>query len=482
MDVLLINVNDDFSLGLMSIQAVLKKNGVSCRILMGESEGAVMGAIEREKPLIIGITCTSMDYYAAIGTARKIKETVRTPIIFGGIHPTIFPQMIEDPSVDYVCRGEGEYPLLELVESIKSGCPTTAIPNIWAKEKGQITKNPPRPLIHDLDELPFPDWGDYYQKHPLRGMFGVKNFMAGRGCSHNCSFCFNHQYRGIFVENTEYFRQHSVDYIIREVKGMRDRYGVYACHFMDDTFGTDGEWLAEFAEKFGEELGIPFTAAFSADEVDERAIVALRKAGLRMVRMGLESSNERIRRGLLNKGFTNAEYLEKARMMRDKGIKVWTYILHGVITQTDDDTVGDMLMVHRSKPFIADNIILLYYPGLRITEVAEGKKLLVEPPGRRKFPGQKVCPIPYRSFNLYLLFRLGCVWPGLIPPIRLLAKLPFTRGVTDQYAFLEKATQPMRLPRVLWCSASLSWKGFAIFLLKAAGYHLLPGRGGTQNK
>ena len=104
-------------------------------------------------------------YPVILKQCRKIKKKFRIPVILGGVHPTICPEIIHEESIDVVCRGEGEYAFLELLNNMEKGKDITKIKNMWVKKGNQIYKNDMRSLIENLDELPFPDRDIYYKKY-----------------------------------------------------------------------------------------------------------------------------------------------------------------------------------------------------------------------------------------------------------------------------------------------------------------------------
>ena len=109
-------------------------------------------------PDLIGFSVVSDFYPWACIIAQEIKKYCNIPVIFGGIHPTSMPdEVINNSFVDMICLGEGEQALLEVVERLKTGAWPDDVANIWVKSAGGIKKNGLRPLINDLDTLPFPD-------------------------------------------------------------------------------------------------------------------------------------------------------------------------------------------------------------------------------------------------------------------------------------------------------------------------------------
>ena len=146
-------------LGVMYISAVLKSTGHECDIYVGAlekddiSEKALADSAD-----IVCFSCLTSDYHWAIGKARILKDRSSVLTVFGGTHVTLNPEeVIQEPAVDIVCRGEGEYPMVDLVNAVEQKEDYSRIKNLWVKKEGEIKKNAIRDLICDLDSLPFPD-------------------------------------------------------------------------------------------------------------------------------------------------------------------------------------------------------------------------------------------------------------------------------------------------------------------------------------
>ncbi|MFH1092578.1 MAG: cobalamin-dependent protein, partial [Candidatus Omnitrophota bacterium] len=160
------------------------------------------------KPDILAFSVLSTNYTWAKAFAQQIKRVIDIPIVFGGIHPTLSPESVmELDFVDFVIVGDGEQALLELAENL--GCEkrlqTTA--NIWSKKDGIIFSNAPRALIDDLDSLPFPDKGIFYDIMPYLSRHYT--IVTSRGCPHMCTFCCNHTLSKISSGKTKFLRRRS---------------------------------------------------------------------------------------------------------------------------------------------------------------------------------------------------------------------------------------------------------------------------------
>ena len=150
--------------------------------------------------------------------------------------------------VDMVCVGEGEYPLLELVETMERGETNHSIGSIWFKENGKIIKNEIRNTVTDLDELPMPAKDLYYSKstHFSKCYY----IMASRGCAYSCSFCFHSYMRELTRDKGKYLRFRSVDKVISELKMAKEKYNIKSIRFFDDSLGSKFSWLEEFSIKY----------------------------------------------------------------------------------------------------------------------------------------------------------------------------------------------------------------------------------------
>ncbi len=203
------------SLGIEYLSANLKMNGLESKlfldpILFSESgflnnnflgsifsfKKRILKTIIDYQPNLICFSVITDNYKWACDWAREIKKYISTSIIFGGIHPTSVPErVILEPFVDYVCIGEGDIAIVELAQACRDRKNTASIQNIWAKQEGLIFKNEVRPLIYDLDTLPFPDKEFYYSQAPIFN----DGYLAStsRGCPFKCAYCCNNVYHSI---------------------------------------------------------------------------------------------------------------------------------------------------------------------------------------------------------------------------------------------------------------------------------------------
>ena len=116
----------------------------------------LLGLLKDYRADLVGFSLTSSSAVEAVELTRLIRDKLHIPVIWGGSGPTVeAEEFVRDAGL--LCVGEGEHALLDVAEAIDKGAQSFAdISNIWGVENGTVFRNPPRPLVTDLDELPFP--------------------------------------------------------------------------------------------------------------------------------------------------------------------------------------------------------------------------------------------------------------------------------------------------------------------------------------
>lgn len=418
--------------GVMSISAVLKQAGHQCDILVQSLERDFVTAIIKHKPDAIGISCTTGLHLWAIETARRIKKKIDVPIVTGGPHATFYADAINDSSIDIICIGEGEYPMLELAESIDRGHDMASIRNLWVRTSGgQIRKNDLRPLIQDLDALPFMDRELYHNYGPLRVYERYPLVITGRGCPYSCSFCFNKPLRDLYSKAPgRYVRRRSVKNVIDEILTLKATHHPRRFMFMDDTFILDHEWVLRFLEIYRQDVRLPFSCLVRADLVNEQIASALKQAGCFFVRMGLESGDERLRNRVLNKGITTQQIKNAAHLIKKHAIKLQTCSVLGAPGESMETALQTLRMNLEIRPDFAWCALLQPYPKTDLSNhaIADGSL-------RSDFTFDDLdhsyffsTPIQFQDktavTNLQKFFSISVAFPFLLPLVKRLVRLP----------------------------------------------------------
>ncbi len=351
-------------MGLMHLVAAVKRAGHETDLLLSNLEGDLFRAAREFKPDVIGFSVTSGSEHYYLELIRRLRKHVSFLSILGGPHPTFFPEIIEEPEVDVICRGEGDFALVELLDRMRDGRDYSDVPSLWVKRDGETVKNNMRPPISPLDELPFAD-REALSKYYAYRHSSVKHFLAGRGCPYDCTYCFNHRLKGLIRSesgSTRYCRLRSVDHVVREIETVRDRYPLKVVYFSDDIFIMDRRWLKEFAEAYAARVGLPMICYARANLVNEEVVRCLKKANCVTIAMGIESGNEFIRRNVLNRPMSNEEIIRAADLFHRYGIAIMTQNMVGLPEESIDNAYETIDLNIRVKPAYAWVSIFQPYP------------------------------------------------------------------------------------------------------------------------
>ena len=406
--------------GPMYLSAVLKKNGHETEIVIPKDKDYIK---ELKGAGLVALSCMSSGHQWYLDRAKEIKEQLGIPILFGGPHPTYFPEIIKESQVDYVCVGEGEYAILDLVNALEQGKDTEHIPNIWTKNN----KNDVRPPL-DLDTLPFPDRELFYKYKFLRNM-PTKKFITGRGCPFQCTFCYNHKVQELYSGKGRFVRRTSPQRAIEEIKLVKEKYPLKTVRFSDDTFAMDKKWFNDFMTIYKKEIHLPFTFLLRADELDEDSIRLAKEANCHSVYFGIESGSERIRNEVLKKNIMNKDIYRTAKLLKKYKIKFGTYNMVGNPTETLEEAFSTIQMNIDIKADVPFCSIIQPYPRTKLYDICIEKGLI-----KKDFNADDLTTMYEETpmhienkkeiENLHKLFYISIKFPFIFPLVKKAIKLP----------------------------------------------------------
>jgi len=300
-------------------------------------------------------------------------------VIVGGIHATLAPEaVIRVPGVDFLCVGEGEYAMLELVNRLDRGEGVMDVRNIWSKESDEIRRNNPRDLVEDLDLLPFPDRTIFDYKRILQESGGMADFMAGRGCPFDCTHCCNHALKKIYKGSGRYVRMRSVEDVVEEIRVVTEEYSVKKLNFHDDTFTLFPGWVKEFCETYKKEFDLPFQCNVRSDTVDAEMLKTLKDAGCEMVRIGVETGNEWLRFNILNRKMTNRQIMEVFEKAKELNLRTYSFNMVGIPYETPEMAEESLRLNEKLNPDYIQVSIFYPYPGTKLYELCEREGMLLK--------------------------------------------------------------------------------------------------------
>lgn len=345
--------------GFASISSVLKKEGhevslIDLRQIAGFKE--LPSVIRRVKPDIVGISIMSLDFDAAIKSARIIKETdSKIKIVAGGIHPTIMEhELVGNKDIDYIFKGEAEVTLPRILHEMLGGTIKTKI------IQGEVP---------DLNKLPFVDRELFrILEAPLVPFFKMPfiTTIAGRGCLYNCNFCQPAE-RKLFGPSV---RRVSVSRFMDELVFVKEKMGLNSLMIHDDCLLEDEKWVEGFLSRYGKAgFKKPFVCQSRADIIvrNPSLFKDMKRHGLAMLLIGLESGSQRIL-NFLRKGTTVRQNYEAGRICKRLGIRVWANFMLGIPTETKKEVLETVNMIKRIKPYVPSPAFYTPHPGSDLYE------------------------------------------------------------------------------------------------------------------
>lgn len=319
----------------------------------------IADTIRRYKPASVGIPYITSSKHTVARVASLVKEIDRDiSVIAGSFHPTFCPEeVLENRDIDYVIRGEGEIPLLELINELKKDkAELEKVPNLSFRDSaGQIVNNQKADLIKNLDELPFPardlvlncDY-DSYRCH---------NLISTRGCPYTCSFCAD---RGLWGGKV---RRRSVANVIEELRLLKETYKMNYVDFFDGTFTYDRKYLEAFCNAMlDQKLDIKWRCTARYDNLDKEILTLMKKAGCSGLYFGIESGSDNTLE-TINKKQTLADINRVNQIVRDLGILEATSILLGLPDDGKEDIEVTLSLMRSFKTDEFDVNSFMPLPG-----------------------------------------------------------------------------------------------------------------------
>ncbi len=414
-------------LGIMSLAAFLQANGHRCEFIDLAFEKDLPKEVRKINPDIIAYSITTgcHSYYQKMNL--ELKKEFRFLSIFGGPHATFFPDFIQEEGVDAICRGEGEGAILDLANALDGGQGIHSIANLWVKSDGQIHKNPLRPLISDLNTLPFVS-RDLVNKYDHYRKLHRRMILTGRGCPYRCTYCFNHAYHDLYKGNGRIVRKRSVEHVLRELRKVRENDAPRRFQFVDDTFILDHNWCFEFCERYKTEIGLPFIVYTRVNLINEEIVRRLKEAGCVTILYAIESGNDCIRNQILKRNVSREQILSAAQLFRKYGLKTYAQNMLGLPDENMESAMDTIDLNIACKPDYAWCSIFQPYPATDLWQYCKEKQYLTDEPIEASFYKKSVLDIPHRRYvaRLHHLFPLAVSTPIIKRYLPVLVKLPLT--------------------------------------------------------
>jgi len=351
------NFGDWYGVGPSYLQSYLEQHGHQTEAHLDyyacwdEYHHELMRLIYMFEPDYIAVQVYSMNRINAYNIANICKEH-NIKCVFGGVHASALPQQTLDhyPWIQVVV-GEGERALLDIVE----GC------------EDRIVQ---RPLIEDLDTIPFPKHEYFFRIRPERKMACI---ITSRGCPFSCSFCClpNISYRRL--------RKRSVESVIEEIVQLKKEYPqIEGISFQDEAFTLDSKRVIQICDRLIElDLGLLFSMAGTVKGNTEEMFKKMELAGLEHLYVGLETGNQEV----LDRANKKLKLEEVERLFYNSRkypkVIISLYLITGLPGETWEsvkDTVKFIKKLQKIRyAFVDFSTIIWVFPGTQIYEIAKEK-------------------------------------------------------------------------------------------------------------
>lgn len=390
MRITLIDTDNEWALGSRMISAVLKRHAHQTRIVLMRSsrpgyDSNELSAVESlaSDSDLIGISCHSLGSDKARAILQHLKR-LGIPTVWGGIFATLNPEECVEVA-DMVCVGEGEGMIADLVTCMASSADWRSVPNLAYQDGGKIIRNPLRPLVHRMDELPLLDFsccdeffladGKLTRRLDMSGFAqeGIP-FLGSRGCTFRCTYCCNGRLREIYAGSGNYVRKHSIQQCASRPAVLRKQLptGKYIFFVDDDFLDRTTNELQSFSVEFPRQVGLPFECQVSPLRVKEEKIALLAKAGVWRIRMGVESGSERTKREVYGRPMPNEAVIRASEILSRYPdiVRAYYLIIGNPFEERDDllETIGLVLLL--PAPFFIQPFNLIFFPGSVLYEKA----------------------------------------------------------------------------------------------------------------
>ena len=347
--------------------------------------------IKKFKPEIVGVTSMTPNIYLAQKAIQESKsENKKIKTLLGGVHASALPEetmkMIKE--LDYLVFGEGEETIKELAEKLEKKQSVNNVKGILYRSKGRIIKNAPRPLIKNLDSIPFPERDllpmDLYTKHHVSRGFSRENMkimeiLTSRGCPNQCIFCAGH------INYGHSLRFRSYENIIQEINECIRKYKITHVSIEDDTFTINKELVKKLCNFFKNKK-LTWNCNARVNTVNYEILKLMKESGCKKISFGVESGSEKILK-LIKKGITIPQVKKAVSDAKKAGIRYveCTFMIGSHPDETMEDIEKTIKLMHELMPDFLAFSVMCPFPGTEVYNMMKKRKLLMNNPDWSQF-------------------------------------------------------------------------------------------------
>lgn len=356
-----------FPIYLAYTASILKEKGIQVKVIDAIADGMdsqkVIDCVKKERPTHCFIESSTPTISQDLINTRYIKDNTNSKVFLMGAHPTVFHNELirENPWLNGVIRGEFEF----TVRDISLGLDYSEICGLTYRDGSNIKINPDRPLIENLDNLPFPAWHQFdlkkYESHLYISPSAL--IIATRGCPFHCTYCLWPQV--LYGHNQ---RRRSPENICDEIERLINLYKIRHIRFDDDTFALNKQYVIDICDEIirrGLNKKITWNCFGHISQPDMEMYKRMAQAGCIKIAVGVESGSEKILK-IMNKKIDIEKAKQTVKNCHKAGIEIYCDFMIGFPYETEEDIQKSIDLAIDLDPDYIQVSYAVPYPGTKM--------------------------------------------------------------------------------------------------------------------
>jgi radical SAM superfamily enzyme YgiQ (UPF0313 family) len=411
----------------------------------------VIDAIIEYKPDILGVSFTTQAATGAYEVILKVKQILKnTLVVCGGAHSTILPdEVLNSSNADIVVVGEGEETFYNVVKNYVEKENLDSIDGTVVKSNGEIKRNKNRPLIQNLDDVPFPARdlidiskypGYHYKKKPHD-----TSIVSARGCPFNCTYCSN----PVWKLQKPWFRVRSPENVVDEMVYLKEKYHIHEFYDETDEFNGKLAWAKKVCDEIVKrDIKISWKVQMRADNVDDELAEKMKQSGCWLVFFGIETGNDRTSKGV-NKNISQEQVIKALQTFKKYKIKTFALLMAFNVWEEEGKLVYEGINETKNTLNFAKRLV-----KDRLVDIISWS--LTTP-----YPGSELYHIAGRH-NLIDKEIIG-KWDNFDSSANFVMKLPNVSD--DDWFYIQREGKKMQA-LLLFKSGTFNWRSIPIYIKK----------------
>jgi len=345
-----VNAEEGFSHGVADLSSCVKARGhmtgllnINEALYVVPSDRGIVELVRAWRPDFVAFSVMTQQYRYAMRLARAIRAAMPgVPIAVGGVHATLCTEQVKsDQFWDFIGMGECDEALPELLDKLEAGDG-----GHWSvqsfcirRNDGTYQENPLRPYPR-IDALPPKDYEIFDLPHMVSRKNGWQSILTSRGCPYRCTYCFNYEVTLRYLEDghsrKSYLRHYSVGRMVREIQELTRRHpSIETIIFDDDLFTLNTQYCVDLCKAYTDAgIGIPFVLNAHVQAFNEKVARALSESPCMIVKFGVESGSDLVRRHILDRHMSNQEIIDAFDLCRTYGLHTSAFLMFGMPYET----------------------------------------------------------------------------------------------------------------------------------------------------